>query len=145
MKTSPNYIVFNSRDELLKVNLERVVYFEADGNYTKIVITNGLTGMVLTSLGRIEDLLANQFKNERGRFARVGKRYVINLPFIFRINVLKQELTLSDQKSFSFTVPVSRDALKKLKDLMAPVPQNVNKESNNILPNDGIDYRTGER
>ena len=29
VKTTPNYIVFNSRDELLKVNLDRVVYFEA--------------------------------------------------------------------------------------------------------------------
>ena len=130
MKTAPNYIVFNSRDELLKVNLERVVYFEADGNYTKIVIANGLSGMVLASLGRIEELLATRFKNERGRFARVGKKFVINLSFIFRINVLKQELTLSDQKTFSFTVPVSRDALKKLKELMAPRPQCDNKDLN---------------
>lgn len=129
MKTSPNYIVFNSRDELMKVNLDRVVYFEADGNYTKIYIANGLSGMVLTSLGKIEELLATRFKDERGRFARIGKRFVINLAYIFRINVLKQELTLSDQKSFSCTVSISRDALKKLKGLMTPVPKS---DKNNI-------------
>ena len=128
MKSSPNHIVFNSRDEFLKVNLDRVVYFEAEGNYTKIVIANGLSGMVLTSLGRIEELLATRFREDRGRFARIGKRYVINLSYIFRINVLKQELTLSDQKSFSFTVPVSRDALKKLKDLMTPASPNDKQE-----------------
>ena len=128
MKSSPNHIVFNSRDEFLKVNLDRVVYFEAEGNYTKIVIANGLSGMVLTSLGRIEELLATRFREDCGRFARIGKRYVINLSYIFRINVLKQELTLSDQKSFSFTVPVSRDALKKLKDLMTPAPKNDKQE-----------------
>lgn len=129
MKSLPNYIVFNSRDEFLKVNLDRVVFFEADGNYTKIVITNGLSGMVLTSLGRIEELLATRFKEERGRFARVGKKYVINLSFIFRINVLKQELTLSDQKSFSYTVTISHDALKKLKDLMTPAQRNDKQEN----------------
>ena len=123
MTSSSNVIVFNSRDELLKVNLDRVVYFEADGNYTKIYITNGLSGMVLTNLGKIEELLATRFKDERGRFARIGKRFVVNLAYIFRINVLKQELTLSDQKTFSCVVSISRDALKKLKELMTPAPK----------------------
>ena len=123
MKNSSNYIVFNSRDELLKVNLDRAVYFEADGNYTKIYLSNGLTGIVLASLGRIEELLKTRFPDERGRFARIGKRFIIDLPYIFRINVLKQELTLSDQKTFACTISISRDALKKLKDLLQPVPR----------------------
>lgn len=128
MKTSPNYLVFSSRDELLKVNLDKVVYFEADGNYTRIYIVNGLSGMVLANLGKIEELLATRFKDERGRFARIGKRFVVNLSYIFRINVLKQELTLSDQKTFSQTVSISRDALKKLKELMTPGAKPANQE-----------------
>ncbi len=129
MKTSSKYLVFNSRDELLKINLDKIVYFEAEGNYTRIFIANGLTGMVLMGLGKIEELLATRFKEERGRFVRIGKRFVVNLAYIFRINVLKQELTLSDQKSFASTVSISRDALKKLKDLMTPAPRTVQSET----------------
>ena len=129
MKTSSKYLVFNSRDELLKINLDKIVYFEAEGNYTRIFIANGLTGMVLMGLGKIEELLATRFKEERGRFVRIGKRFVVNLAYIFRINVLKQELTLSDQKSFASTVSISRDALKKLKDLMTPAPRTAQSET----------------
>ena len=35
-------LLFNTRDELLRVSLKHVVYFEADGNYTHIHFTNGV-------------------------------------------------------------------------------------------------------
>lgn len=146
MMQSSSYIVFNSRDELMKVNLDRVVYFEADGNYTKIYLCNGLTGMVLASLGRIEELLTTHFPDQRGRFARIGKRFIINLPYIFRINILKQELTLSDQKTFACTVSVSRDALKKLKELLQPAPHKAPKTDNQETFNhDRTDYWARKR
>ena len=114
------FLYFNSRDELLKVDLRRVVYFEADGNYTKIVSSNGLTSMVLLNLGKMEELLALRSKTESSRFARIGKRFVVNMSFIYGINVLKQELTLSDQRFFTETISLSKDALRKLKDIMSP-------------------------
>ena len=39
---------------------------------------------------------------------------------IYRINTLKQELTLSDQHNFSYTLSISKVALKALKDLISP-------------------------
>lgn len=120
MPTKTKRIFFNSRDELIRVDLSSVIFFEADGNYTKFVSVNGLADMVCVSLGRMEELLALRFKDAPGSFARVGKRYIINLSFVYRINTLKQELVLSDQRSFSQTLSLSKIALKALKELISP-------------------------
>ncbi len=113
-------IYFNSRDELLRINLSSIVYFEADGNYTRFVSVNGLTNMVCMNLGKMEELLSLRFKDSPNSFARIGKRYIINLSFVYAINTLKQELILSDQTSFSLTLSISRVALKGLKDIISP-------------------------
>ena len=33
-------IYFNSRDKLIRLYIQKIVYFEGDGNYTYIVTTN---------------------------------------------------------------------------------------------------------
>ena len=38
-----NILLFSTRDELTRIRLERVMYFEADANYTKVVFSNGVT------------------------------------------------------------------------------------------------------
>ena len=118
--TKTKHVFFNSRDELIRVDLSSVVYFEADGNYTRFVSVNGLTDMVCINLGRMEELLALRFKDMPGAFVRVGKRYILNIAYVYRINTLKQELVLSDQRTFSHTVSLSKIALKALKELISP-------------------------
>ena len=121
MGTKTKYIFFNSRDELLRVDLASVVYFEADGNYTRIISVNGLSNMVGINLGRMEELLALRFKDAPGIFARIGKKYILNLSFVYNINTLKQELILSDQRTFCQKLSVSKVALKALKDIISPI------------------------
>ena len=119
----PKTIYFNSRDELLRIDLSSVVYFEADGNYTRFVSVNELTSMVYMNLGKMEELLALRFKDSPGSFARIGKRFIVNLRYVYGINTLKQELVLSDQTSFTMTLSISKVALKGLKELMSPTPK----------------------
>ena len=38
------YIYLNSRDEFLRVDITKIVYFEADGNYTHIILNNKVKG-----------------------------------------------------------------------------------------------------
>lgn len=111
-----NILYFNTRDELLKVNLDRVVYIEAEANYVRINLVNGLSALVRMTLGQMETVLAT--RTAADKFARIGKRFIVNLSFVFWINVLKRELVLSDQKSFDKTLSVSKEALRQLKDLM---------------------------
>ena len=121
MTSKNKRIFFNSRDELLRVDLSSVVYFEAEGNYTRIVSANDLVSMVCINLSRMEELLALRFKDCPGSFARIGKRYILNLNYVYGINTLKQELILSDQRSFQHTLSISKVALKALKELISPL------------------------
>lgn len=120
MATQVKHIYFNSRDELLRVDLASVVYFEADGNYTRFVSVNGLTEMVCINLGKMEEFLALRSQGSNLKFVRIGKKYILNLNFVYRVNTLKQELVLSDQRTFQYTLSISKIALKALKDLMSP-------------------------
>ena len=123
MATKTNHVYFNSRDILLRVDLSSVVYFEADGNYTKFVSINGRSDMVGINLSRMEELLARRASHATTTFVRVGKRYILNTNYVYCINTLKQELVLSDQHSFCHTISISKVALKALKDIISPQPK----------------------
>ena len=113
-----NILLFSTRDELTRIRLERVMYFEADANYTKVVFSNGVTATLLTSLVHIEKLIAGVLIEKNSIFVRIGKRYIINSAYLFQINVLRQRLVLSDLASpYTATLSVSKDALRKLKAL----------------------------
>lgn len=113
-----NILLFSTRDELTRIRLERVMYFEADANYTKVVFSNGVTATLLTSLVHLEKLIAGVLIEKNSIFMRIGKRYIINSAYLFQINVLRQRLVLSDLASpYTATLSVSKDALRKLKAL----------------------------
>lgn len=121
-RASDTTLFFNTRDEMIKVRLERVAYFEADSNYCHVYFINGAKATLLTSLVNIENLLAERFKSDTPMFIRIGKRYIVNKLFIFQINVPRQKLILSDYMSATiFELSISKEALKNLKLLYANV------------------------
>jgi DNA-binding LytR/AlgR family response regulator len=66
----------------------------------------------------MERALAAQIGDEAKMFMRIGKRFIINMRYVYSINVLKQQLVLSDYDHFAFQVSISKEALKKMKELM---------------------------
>ena len=40
-EASNTTVFFNTRDEMVKVKLDKVAYFEADSNYSHVVFVNG--------------------------------------------------------------------------------------------------------
>ena len=117
-----NTLLFNTRDELTRIQLDRVMYFESDANYTNVIFANGAHATLLTSLVKLEDLIVQVLLERCSVFVRIGKKYIVNSDYIFQINVLKQRLILSDLKSTHIArLEVSKEALKKLKALfLAP-------------------------
>ncbi len=113
----PQYLYLNSRDELLRIDIANIVYFEADGNYTNIISVNHLKGIVCTNLAQMQKYLNEKLKDAASVFARVGKKYIINLRYIYSINTLRQQIILSDGATFSFHLTVGKDALKELKQI----------------------------
>ena len=111
------YLYLNSRDELYKIDITRIVLFEADGNYTGFTLCNGQKGSVCMNLAQMQKLIAENLSDSAATFARIGKRHIINMNYVFHISLLKQRLTLSDGASFAYDLDISKEALKKLKDI----------------------------
>ena len=113
-----DYLIFNSRDEILRVKIQNIVYFESEGNYTAMVTTNKLRPTVCVNLGHMEQLLAEKLAERRAMFVRVGKRHIVNMNFLYSITPAKQRLVLSDLNTFAFKIEVSKEALVKMKQLV---------------------------
>lgn len=111
------YLYINSRDEFHRVDISKIVYFEADGNYTYFVLANKLKGTMSMNLAQTQKLLSERLKEDAAIFARIGKRFIINLNYVCRIEILKQRLLLSDGERFAYSLPVSKDALRKLREM----------------------------
>lgn len=111
-------IYFNSRDSLIRIDISNIVYFEGDGNYTYIVTANKMKSCLSINLSHTEEALALQLGKEAKGFMRVGKRFIVNMRYIYKVDVIKQTLILSDALHFVFQLPVSKDALKSVKELI---------------------------
>ena len=120
------YLHLNSRDEFLRIDLSKVVYFESEGNYTNIMLCNSVNTTVCMNLTQMQNLLSENLKENARIFARVGKRHIINLNFVYQVSVLRQKLQLTDGLHFSFNLDISKEALKKLKDLYVKSATRIN-------------------
>ena len=81
-------------------------------------MVNKLRASICMNLGEMERAIAAQIGDEAKTFMRIGKRFIINMRYVYSINVLKQQLVLSDYDHFAFQVNISKDALKKMKDII---------------------------
>lgn len=111
------FLYLNARDEFYRVDISKIVYFEADGNYTNFVLSNKLKGVVLMNLSQMQTVLSESLKEEASIFARIGKRFIVNLNYVYHIEVLRQKLMLSDGEMFAYQLPISKEALKRLKEM----------------------------
>ena len=111
-------IYFNSRDKLIRLDVEKIVYFEGDGNYTYIVTANKQKVCVTLNLAHTEDALASQLGGNAMQFMRIGKRFIVNMNYIYQVDIQRQLLMLSDCDHFVFQMPVSKEALKAVKELV---------------------------
>lgn len=112
------YIVFNTKTELLRLDVSKIVYFEGDGNYTQIVTANKLKAVVCLNLTQMEKYLSEHLLDSKSVFMRVGKRFIVNTAYIYQINIHKQQLILSDYDHFAFALGISKEALRQMKDLL---------------------------
>ena len=111
-------IYFNSRDKLIRLDVEKIVYFEGDGNYTYIVTANKQKVCVTLNLSHTEEALASQLGDNAKQFMRIGKRFIVNMNYIYQMDIQRQLLMLSDCDHFVFQMPVSKEALKAVKELV---------------------------
>ena len=95
---------------------ERVVYVESDGNYSTMVLHDNTKHVFTMNLAHCQQLIEEQLGKDADIFIRIGKQLIINRAYIFKINVNKQTLVMSDMKlNQAFELQASKEALKQLK------------------------------
>jgi DNA-binding LytR/AlgR family response regulator len=118
---SKELLLFNSRDELLRLDISKIVYFVADGNYTNVMLLNKLKCSVGMNLGQMEKVLTDRLQEKSKIFVRIGKSYVINMNYIFQIQVPRKRLLLTDYDGCIYSLEMSKEALKKLKEIVVMI------------------------
>ena len=110
-------IIFNTRDEFIKVDIEKMVYALAEDNYVQMVFLNGQKALVCTSLNSLERLILSVLRKEQyGSYTRIGRSLIVNNAYITHINLPKQHLVLSDLDTIKpIVLSVPKAALKVLK------------------------------
>lgn len=121
------YLYINTRDELIRLYCSKIVYMEGDGNYTNIVLVNKQKTSVCMNLSEMQRLVSESLRERASIFARIGKRFIVNMTFIYKVQPLHQSLVVTDGVNFAFQLGISKEALRKLKDLMI---QRVNNNTN---------------
>lgn len=110
------YLIIKTRDELLRMRISNILYLEADRNYTKLLLTEGIQFTFAINIGKIERMLDIQASDSGSQLVRVGKSYIINKNYILQINLPKQKLLLLVPGSKPRELIVPREPLKALKE-----------------------------
>ncbi len=110
------YLMIKTRDELLRIKIGQILYFEADRNYTKLLLSNGIQFTFAINIGKIEELLEKQVSGSNDMLVRVGKSHIINKTHILQINLPKQKLLLLTQEGKPRELIISKVPLKQLKE-----------------------------
>lgn len=124
------YLYINTRNELIRLDCSKIVYMEGDGNYTNIVLINKQKVAVCMNLTHMQQFISESLRGRASIFARVGKRFIVNLNFIYKVQPMLQSLVVTDGVNFAFQLGVSKEALKQLKDILVSRASNKTHMSN---------------
>ena len=117
-------ILPNSGAELLKVHPSDIIYIEADGNYCRMYLTGGFKQQLWFSRQKFITIINEQMETEKPTFVVVGRSFIINLSFIYRINPVQGELILFDSANpAQMTLHASQEALNRLKTELVSMSQ----------------------
>lgn len=126
------WLRISTSTEMVRVATTEIVYVKADGNYSEMVLINNRKHRITMQLHVFEGYFQQLNKNF---FTRVGRSLIVNKRYIYRINLTEQKLQFAGPhllkdistafaeertKRFedNYTLTVSRDALKVLKETM---------------------------
>ena len=114
------FIDFYTRDTFSRVWLKQIVFFSADKNYTLLQLNSGKKLVFTFSLKKMEEYLKMQLEDYADMFVRIGKSHIVNLHYVFQMDIVKQKLILLDHDSQrDFVLDVSKESLKNFRNLFA--------------------------
>ena len=109
------YLVISKGTEYLRIPPDKLMYVSSEGNYSNVVTMDGRSVLVSMQLGQIESLIGDHFGDDGCNFLRLGRSLIINVDYVFFIDITKQKLVLSDCTGNSHELMASREVLIKLR------------------------------
>lgn len=96
-------IRLNVRTGYIFIDPDDIIYCEADGNYTNIIMKEDKTHLVSTNLGKIEDILREY------TFFRISRSTLINMKYLRRVDRKTSKCEISaDHKSYFLHIPAKK-------------------------------------
>lgn len=112
-------LCLNSRDELLIIDLAKIAFLQANGNYTRMQYIKGETHLLTIGISKVEEFIRQVWPADQpSPFIRLGRSILINQTYLTEINILKQRITLSDREKNNYTLAIPKPLLKQYKDLI---------------------------
>ena len=107
-------LIIKNKSEVLYLQLDNILYIQADGNYSNIYLADGGVINTLTyQRAEMARMLEEQLSKEAlSRFALLGRSYLVNTDYVLRIQPGKQLLTFRVNK-FGSTKKISIKATTK--------------------------------
>lgn len=112
-----NLLCLSVYGELYCINIDQVTHFESDDHYTHVNFASGAHFLLPFGLLRVEEALSGM-RCDHGHLVRLGRRYIVNIHYVFHINTIKQQLTLANGQGSSIVLKPSRPVLRELMELM---------------------------
>lgn len=70
---SNKILIISNSNELVRINPERIVYVESDGNYSTLVLHDKTELVFTMNLAHCQQLMEEQLGKEAETFIRIGK------------------------------------------------------------------------
>ena len=121
--------MIKTRDELLRLNIEHILYFEADRNYTKLLLSEGIQFTFAVNIGKVEEMMSAQISDPNTILIRVGKSHIVNKKHILQINLPKQKLLLLADEGKPRELTIPKEPLRALKESLEAEVLNLNKNT----------------
>ena len=107
-------LFFDTRDELTCIETDLVAVVQANGNYSRVIYITKREVMLTHGLSNIEEVLKS-YNNNKNRFIRLGRSFIINHSYLHKIDVLKQLIILSDGCQNEIRISIPKQILKSYK------------------------------
>lgn len=111
-------LLIHTVNEAYSFNPAQVICIEADGNYCNLHLSNGNEYLLSFQLGQVESIIKEQLSYSNHSFVRVGKSLIINMDELICVNITKQTLEMNQHSGEKMFFNASREALKKLMNLL---------------------------
>ncbi len=112
-------LFITSRNGIEVINLDKVVYLKADGNYTDFYFCDGKVRPHLSTLAVFDEAITARYASadKPSPFFRMGRSYVINVSYVTSVNLVNSVLVFDSETVKP--VVVTKNQLKSLRDFVA--------------------------